>query len=62
MVFVVTYFVFLLTIMAETIRFLYESFTDNDGRKDDIVDGNIATALLVLILLNLPLATFQLVS
>jgi len=52
LVFVVTYFALLLTMMTETIRFFYESLTDDDSRHIDIVDGNIATALLVLVALN----------
>jgi DHHC palmitoyltransferase len=58
LVFVVSYFAYLLSAFAETIRFLYDSLTDQDSRQVDIIDVNIAIILIVLIGLNLPLAAY----
>jgi len=37
---------------------MIQSFRDDDGKKVDIIDGNVATVLIVLVGLNLPLATY----
>lgn len=58
LIFVATYFLFLVSAFMDTIRFIVESLTDQDSKLDDIIDINSAVVLLVLIALNLPLAAY----
>ena len=58
LIFVVTYFLFLVLAFIDTIRFIVESLTDQDSKREDILDVNSAVVLIVLIALNLPLAAY----
>jgi hypothetical protein len=58
LIFVISYFMFLVVTFLESIRFLYDTAAEGEKKTEDIIDGNIAITLIILVSLNFPLATY----